>query len=304
MKQIRILLLLSAAMIMAGCGSSNPTPSPNSTFTVFDVPPLVTATIAGVPSPVMSPLPTLSYPESLTTQELHQRLDPFSNPPDCALPCYNGLVMGTSDVYDVYNFYARLGIGVPDLIPGDFPAVQQSGKGRLGAWLTKTSDAMNADQMGLSAPQMAIFVENNTAQSLNLTWGYYPPYLTAQQVLDKMGQPSALNLAILFAENPPVYILTMIYPDRQMGFAFYGTTVQNGDSLQTCLTKDQVANTVMAIVKQGDVPLSTIRFNEYLLPLTATLGISYEDFSAVLASTGCFDVPASTWDKWKSIGGS
>src|SRR5689334_5748600 len=121
----RMLFTLLAAVMLAGCASRTSQQQPRPTVGVFNPPVMLTATVPGLPSPNVTPTRQLLLPESLSTAEILQRLDPFHSPiapQGCALPCYDGLQMGSSISNDVYDFYAHLGIGIPDLIPGDFEA--------------------------------------------------------------------------------------------------------------------------------------------------------------------------------------
>jgi hypothetical protein len=289
-------------LLLAAC-TAKPEPDTGPTPQIFNPPPVYTATIPGVPSPVYTPTIIINYQESLTTQELHQRLDPFGSVEgNCQLPCYFGLLLGQSETNDVYNFYAHLGIGIPDLIPGDYPAVRDHGTGRLGAALTKTTDALNANSMGLGAPQMGIYVQDNIAESLYLTWGYYPPYLPVSRVLTQMGQPGSLRLALIFVEDQPTYLLELLYPDRQTGFAYFGNTLGTANAPQVCFDADQVQSTTLAITKVGLTPMESIRYGELLLPLTDTLGITYPDFAAEMAGDACIDIPATAIPVWQALG--
>jgi hypothetical protein len=301
MKFNRITFLL--LILLLGACTSKPTPEIAPTAGIFEPPPVYTATIPGVPSPVVMPTATINYPESLTTQELHQRLDPFASVENvsCALPCYNGLVLGQSDTHSVYNFYAQLGIGIPDMIPGDYPMVRDHGTGRLGAWLTKTSDALNAESMGLAAPQIGIFLQDDIAETLYLTWGYYPPYLTVNQVLTQMGEPGSLMLAVIFEGDQPTYVLQVTYPDRQTGFAFFGNTTGAANTPQVCLNSDQIESTTLGITKPGLVPMDNIRYIELMLPVTQILGMSYADFAAEMAGDACLDIPATAVSAWQAL---
>jgi hypothetical protein len=301
MKLIRTILLLLMISLLAAC-TAKPTPDARPTPQIFNPPPVFTATIPGVPSPAYTPTKIINYPESITTKEMHQRLDPFGGVEgSCPLPCYNGLNFGQSDTNDVYNFYARLGIGIPDLIPGDYPTVRDYGTGRLGAVLTKTTDGLNAEAMGLAAPQIAIFMQDNIAETLYLTWGYYPPYLSVSQVLTQMGQPASLRLALIFDQDQPTYLLEMIYPDRQTGFAYFGNTLGAANAPQVCFTAEQVETVTMGITKPDLAPMDGIRYIDLLLPLTDTLGITDADFAAEMAGDGCIDIPATAVAAWQAL---
>ncbi len=253
--------------------------------------------------PTISPTRSLLFPESLTTAELHVRLDPFGAAyPECFLPCYNGLIMGRSTTPDVYDFYARLGIGIPDLIPGDYPAIQD-GTGRLGAWLTKSSDAASAAQMGLAAPLVSIYVLDNVAETLYVGWEYYPDYLTIPRIVEQMGAPDFIDLALIFGDEAVLYLLRMLYSDRQTGFAFYGEAVGDNAIQQMCFDKAHVRAVTLGLYKPGLPPLDGLQYGEYLLPIDQTLGLTNATFIEQVTAGSCIEAPAAAWPAWQDLEG-
>jgi hypothetical protein len=120
------------------------------------------------------------------------------------------------------------------------------------------------------------------------------------QILTQLGEPPVLRLALVFDEDPPAYLLEMVYPDRQMGFAFYGQTLGDLSARQVCLNPDQVQASSMGIVAPGISPMEDILYVDRLLPLADTLSITYADFAAEMSGDGCIDVPAGTWTAWQS----
>lgn len=271
---------------------------------VIDVPIVVTATIEGVPSPNVTVTPTLAVPDSLNMDEAVANLDPFNSPiapTGCELPCYNGLYAGSSTQNEVYNFFASIGIGLHDLIPGDFEAFRNDGTGRLAAWLTKTRDAAAIQEQGITPPLVSIYMFENTADALFVSWSTYPTYLGVPQILAEMGEPTSMRLGMVFSAEPVTYLLELTYPERQTSFIIYGDAVGDASKQQVCFNAEQVYAASMGVFKAGDEPTQQISYVEYLLPLTETLGITYNDFAAAMTSTGCIDVPASSWSAWQSI---
>jgi len=268
--------------------------------------PPLTAEIFDVRLPTPSPgvFPTeqpLLPPDILTTQQMHDRLDPFGEAiPGCSLPCYNGLIMGQATLLDTYNFYARLGIGIPDLIPGDYQAIQD-GEGQLRAWLTKTADADRAEEMGLGAPLVAVSIAHNTPEALYVNWSYEPPYLSVSTILGQAGEPDQLELALLFSEEPPVYVLVMVYDGWNGGFAFTGLTTGDATTRRVCLSDSQVRVTTMGLFAPGLSPMEDLPNNRFLLPLSEVLGISIAEFATRIAAGDCIDIPASTWPAWRAL---
>lgn len=296
---MRIISILTVALLLIGC-SQRPTPAPQPTFAVFDAPIVVTATIEGVPSPNVTVTPTLAAPESLSMDEALARLDPFSDA-DCELPCYNGLIMGSSTHNEVYNFFARIGIGLHDLIPGDFEEFRHDGTGRLGAWLTRTRDAAAIEQQDITPPLVSVYMVNNTADATFVSWSTYPDYLSVSNILTQLGEPASTRLGMVFSETPVTYLLELTYPSRQTSIIIYGDAIGDSSKQQVCFNADQVYAVSMGVFKPADTPIQQISYVEYLLPLAETLGIAYTDFAAAMSSTGCFDVPASSWSAWQSI---
>ncbi len=288
--------LLLVALLLAACSRITPT-LPSSSLPLSTLPAAPSAT----PSHQPSPTPTLAPPESLTLAELHQRLDPFNTAlPDCALPCYNGLLVGRSSLQEALNFYARLGIGITDLIPGDYEGIQD-GSGRLGAWLLTASDAAQAAQAGMMPPLVDLYLESNVVQSVYVGWRYIPSYLTPARVLGVLGQPTHLDLALVFGEGPPAVMLRFLYPQVQAGFAFYTDASSSGDGWRVCFSTDQVGRAFLGIFAPDIPPMAGLTYSDRLLPLLETVGMTYEDFAAEMASTGCLNIPAERAAAWQAL---
>jgi hypothetical protein len=294
----RITGFVVGLVLLVGCGGP-PTPAA--------APPAVPqeeaatpAQLEIVPTPIQ-PTPDLPRPETLTTEELHQRLDPFAGlAADCALPCYYGLIPGTSGVYDTLLFYSRLGIGLGDLIPGDDQSLR-TGTGSASAWLTKTSDVTQADALGLAPPLVDIYLQDGLTQYLYVGWQYYPPYLTLPRVLEVLGPPTQLDLALVFDQQPPVYVLQLVYGEQQTGFSFSGRASGDETALQVCLSDESVSVTRFGVFAPGVTPMEGLSNSAYLLPLTDTLGLSYEEFAALVSAGNCLTIPAETWGAWQAI---
>jgi hypothetical protein len=241
------------------------------------------------------------FPESLTNAELHQRLDPFSDVEgSCPLPCYNGLTAGQSNLQDVLAFYSHLGIGATDLIPGDYEAAQD-GSGRLSAWLTKTSDVVQAEEMGLAPPLVNVYLQDNVVQYVYVGWEYLPPYLHPSRVLEQLGQPDNLNLALILDQNPPSYLLQFVYAQRGIGVAFSGPMPGDSSQREVCPSGGQVNVTVFGIFIPGTAPMQGLNNAEYLLPLETTLRLSYTDFVGLLSAGECLSIPAAQWTPWQTM---
>ncbi len=299
-----LVLLTTLAACSTSAGSGQPpaslsSPGPN----IVSAPTAALGSTLG-PQPTPEPTRALLPPESLTTVELHQRLDPFSGwMPDCSLPCYNGLLAGQSTTPDVYDFYSRLGIGLRDLIPGDYPGIED-GTGRLGAWLTKTTDVIQAEEMGLAPPLMSISVVDNLAELISVGWEYAPPYLTAPLVLQQMGQPDRVDLSLIFMQEPTSFMVHLLYARNNVGFMFAGQAVPGGSSLQVCLSSEQVAAATMNVYAPDLDPMEGIPFSQYLLPLDTSVGMSVADFAARISQAQCIDLPASAWPAWQNMEGN
>lgn len=287
---------LLAALLLSACSPIASMPSSSS-----PPPPTLPAVPSVAPSHQPSPTATLAPPAGLTVAELHQRLDPFNKAlPDCTLPCYNGLLVGRSNLNEALNFYARLGIGITDLIPGDYEGIQD-GSGRLGAWLLTASDVVQATQAGFTPPLVDLYLEGGVVQSLYVGWRYIPSYLTPAHVLETLGQPTHLDLALAFSEEPPAAMLRLFYPHVQTGFAFYADTSSSGDGWRVCFSEDQAGRAFFGIFAPDIPPMAGLTHSERLLPLLETIGMAYEDFAAEMAATGCLNISAERAAAWQAL---
>ncbi len=299
MRPRRIAPLL-ATLLLAACAAATPSGGPPSA--IPPVPqPTEAASSAVPPTFLPSPTPTLALPESLTSAELHQRLDPFGGAtPNCALPCYNGLLVGHSGLPEALNFYARLGIGIPDLIPGDYGAIQD-GSGRLGAWLLTASDVVQATQLGLTPPLVDLYLEGGVVQSVYVGWPYIPAYLTPARALEMLGQPTQIDLALAFEGDSPQAMLRFLYAPVQVGFAFYAAAEREGSGWQACFSDAHPGRAFLGIFAPHVPPMAGLTYNERLLPLLETLGIAYEDFAAQLAAANCVSLSAEQVAVWQAL---
>jgi hypothetical protein len=290
----------AAAMLVnliAGCGEVSSLPTATFSAGAIGNVSVVTATFSD--QPTIQPARALLPPENLTTVEMHARLDPFTNPPQgCSLPCYNNLIAGQASVNDVYDFYSHLGIGLSDLIPGDYPGIQD-GSGRLAAWLTKTRDAADAEAMGLAAPLVTIYVTDTIMETLSIGWEYLPPYLPILQVLNQMGQPDDLLIGILPLSTETATLIELRYSERQTAFVYFVKSVPDSQGLRVCLDTDSVESVSMGIARPGLVPLDGLQYSETLKPLGDALGMGYPDFAAAMMTTGCLEISAAALSQWK-----
>lgn len=267
MRYFTSFTLLFLASMLAACGAA-PTSAPTIVAPTPVAPtPGSDAGVSFTPVPTFTPvvLPTSAPPDTLTNQELHQRLDPFhATDPACILPCYNGLVPGQSGMPETLTFFARLGIGQRDFIPGDFQAAQD-GTGKLGAWLTKTSDIVHADEQGLSAPLVDLYIENNVVQNVYVAYGYAPDYLTPASVLAQAGQPDRIDLGLNLEAASPVWLLRLLYAPSAYGVAFYGSAAPAGDGVELCFGAGSINRTVFGVsapalpLMEGIPDASTLR---------------------------------------------
>ncbi len=304
-RTIGVTLVLAAAI--SGCGSPGA-----ATTGPEGAPPPPTVGISAVATPVPTgaarvstpapgggpPTATLSAPESLTSAELNQRLNPFAGAEGCALPCYNGIVAGTSTLRDVLNFYARLGIGVPDLIPGDYEAAKD-GTGHLGAWLNKATDEVQAEQAGQQPPLLDVGVKDDRVQYVDVGWLTMPDYMTPAQVLASMGQPALIDLALTGGDQPE-FLLRLLYPAQQVGIVYDGAPQVSGGSWQVCAAPGAVGRTYFRTFAAGTTyaAMADLPHSDALRSLTDTLGLAYDDFAAQMVAGGCLTLSADQAAAW------
>jgi hypothetical protein len=295
----RITGFVVGLVLLVACGGPPPTPAA--------APPLAPQEEAATPAELeivptpLQPTPDLPRPETLTTEQMHQRLDPFAGlAAGCALPCYNGLIPGASGAYETLLFYSRLGIGLGDLIPGDDQSLR-TGTGSASAWLTKTSDVTQAEALGLAPPLVDIYLQDGLTQYVYVGWQYYPPYLTLPRVLEMLGPPTRLDLALVFDQQPPLYVLQLVYGEQQTGFSFSGRTSGDDSARLVCLSGDGVSVTRFGVFAPDVTPMEGLSNSAYLLPLAETVGLPYEQFAALVSAGNCLAIPAETWGAWQAI---
>lgn len=288
-RSISLSLLFAAAIWLAACGGSNPSAA-NPDAPGATASPANNASVRFTPIPTFTliPVPTIIPPDTLTNQELHQRLDPYHpTDPTCMLPCYNGLVPGQSDMTATLAFFARLGIGERDFIPGDFQQAQD-GTGKLGAWLTKTSDIAHAGEQGLSAPLIDLYIENNVVQNLYVAYGYAPSYLTPASVLVQSDQPDRIDLGVNTSAVPVTSLLRLLYSQSSYGIAFYGVATSSGDGAELCFDADSIHRTLLGLSAPNLPLMEGIPDAATLRPLGDYA--SSEDILAAMLSGNCVTI--------------
>ncbi len=297
LRWIHAVIAVAIMSTLSACGgTSGAAPATFPAAGIVNPPQQVAPSSGG--QPTIQPTRPLLPPDNLTTVELHVRLDPFTNPPTgCSLPCYNNLTVGQANVNDVYDFYSHLGIGLPDLIPGDYPGIQD-GSGRLAAWLTKSRDAAAAESMGLAAPLVTVFVTDTVTDTVSVGWEYLPPYLPILQVMNQMGQPDALLIGIVPFQGETDYLVELRYDERQTGFLYFGKGLPEGRGIRACLDADSVKSVSLGIARRGLVPLDGLEYSDTLKPLEETLGMSYANFAAAMTTSGCVEISASALSQW------
>lgn len=287
---MRYQAVLAAAALLAGCSASPATFAPATPTPTGEEAALPTPAPVEMALPTPALTPTLVLPDSLTAAELHQRLDPLAGVGTaCTLPCYNGLTAGQAGLAEVLDFYARLGLGPEDLIPGDYEAAQD-GTGRLGAWLNKASDEVQAEQSGLIPPLVDIYIEDNILQYVYVGWSYSPPYVTLARVLGTLGQPGQVGIGLALDAEPPTYIVRLVYPAQRAGFAFYGAIRSEVGQQQVCFSEADIQRVFFGVFAPEVPMMEGLAYSESLVAL-AGLGVPYEDFAAQADAGGCLPLP-------------
>jgi hypothetical protein len=247
--------------------------------------------------PTPSPTPP---PDTLTAEQLNQRLNPFASP-ECALPCYNGLTPGIGGLPDALGFYARLGIGLSDFVPGDYQTAQ-AGTGNLRATLMRSSDVVQALQGGFSPPEANIYLSGGKVQVIYVRWSAYPAYLAGPAVVTGLGAPDQVGLGMLFTTDPNVpthFVVQMIYSGQQSGLVYLGDTAGDAGSRQVCLSDQAVKQSVLGVFAPGITPLGDNPARAKVLPLEESTGTSIADFTTTISAGGCLQIPADKWTQWR-----
>jgi hypothetical protein len=292
------MIAVGLVVWLSACTSSPPS-SPASSA----LPPAGTLPVPLTPTPAPpTSVPTLPAPppDSLTTDQLNQRLNPFASA-DCTLPCYNGITPGQSGLPEATQFYARLGIGLSDIVPGDYQTVL-GGTGNLRATLMRSSDVVQALQGGLIPPEANIFLANGVVQIVYVRWSTYPAYLAAPAVLSALGPPDQVSLALMFGADPNVpsrFVVEMVYVGKQSGLIFVGNTDGDAASRQVCLSDQAVKQTVLGVFAPGLTPLADNPAKAKVLPLEGSTGVSITSFATMISAGGCLQIAADRWNQWR-----
>lgn len=296
----RLLLLAPLVAVLGACSA----PAPPAAQTPATLP---TNTPAAAVEAAASPLPTVAsrLPASLSHAELIALLNPFDKP-DCSLPCYNGITPGQATRQDVVDFYSLLGIGVEDMIPGEVEDIQD-GTGSYDAWLTSTNDILTVEAQGIRSPLVEIFLENDILVSLYVTWASQPDYVSPQAVINALGLPTQIDLAVNPELDPAIYYLRFIYRPEgasgpAYGFAFYGVTVGEPAAPEVCLLPAQARFAVMGVFAPGFQDVMTgLLYDVYLLPLQETIGVNPQMLQAQMAAGSCLSISEEQMAVWQAI---
>lgn len=288
-KRCEALAVLLAGASLAACAAQPPTATAG-----------VRALPTRAPGVTLAPAPTIAPPDTITTAQLEGRLDPF-NSPTCALPCYNGLTPGQGDFQAALAFFRKLGISPVDMIPGDYQNALD-GTGSLGASLLRTTDIEQAVQAGYNPPRVDVGLENNQVRTIAVNWPSYPPSLTIARVVQHMGQPDTVKLALVMSASPPTFAIELIYAARLSGFLYQGVTRPDAAGLQVCLSEAGITGSLLGVFSPGQTPLADTSLARLMLPLDSAGGVSGDAFTAAVDAAGCLGIPAAKIDQWKALG--
>lgn len=287
---VLVFLILLAIGLAACGGAATPAPDPVLPGDASPAPGSTVVSFTPIPTFTLAPTATRIPPETLTNQELHERLNPYvATDPACTLPCYNGLIPGQSDMGGTMAFFARLGIGERDFIPGDYQ-VAQNGTGKLGAWLTKTSDITQAEAQGLPAPLVDLYVENGIVQNVYVAYGYTPSYLTPAAVLNQPAAPESIDLGLDVSASPVTYTLRLLYPATSHGVAFYGIATPTDAGYDVCFDSDHLRKAMFGLFAPNLPLMEGIPGVDTLRPIAEV--VSQQDFLTAVGSGGCLTLPA------------
>jgi hypothetical protein len=298
-------MVLILGMMITGCGGASaeptaPPPISDGSATLQPGQPTTTFSPLGTVPPELMPTdePTLYAipPEVLTTTELHERLDPFASQ-IYQLPCYGGLVPGEGGVQDVIAFYSQLGIAVVDLALGDFED-SRDGTGHMRATLLRTTDVLDSPEIGLSPPQVDVYLEEGTVQYMYVGWQYQPPYLTVERALNQLGQPDRIRVGVATQNQTPLYLMTFTYAENVEGsysLAVAGALQGEGDR-SICFTRETVGVLYLATFAPGQVPLEGL-FQATLVPVEEGLSSTPQNVTTQASSGECLTMPAEQFEE-------
>lgn len=253
------------------------------------------------PQQELTPTATLMAPESLSTADLLLTLNPLMLQDDgCQLPCYNGLTAGQGGLPEVMNFYARLGIGQPDMMPGDYDSVRD-GEGHLRAFLNKASDQVQAEASGLEPVLIDVGFAAGKAQYLYIGWQYLPENLGLSDVISSLGRPDRLELGLQLGAQTPTYMLLLYFQDKQTGFVYYGKLRTANTGTAICSDTEHATVTLLGIFARDIPALEGLTNAETLLPLEETTGISYETLTGQISAGECLNLTEDQIAPWLNI---
>jgi hypothetical protein len=290
---VRMAWILSLLML-AGCSAppaAAPVNEPAAT-TAAGAPLPPTAWPTFTPLPIVEPTATPSPPAQLTVAELDQRLDPLGGGETCQLPCYVALTVGQANLDDALAFYSRLGIGVSDLMPGDYDGIR-SGTGHLRAWLNKASDQAEAQAAGYSPPLVDVVLQDGVVSQLYIGWSQLPDVLDATHIVGALGEPDVMEGAIIQGGEESTYMLRLIYTTRQADFVYYGSPVDAAGSRQVCVNQGTTQQVLFGVWEPDTGLLEGLAYSDRLLPVEGSIGLSKSEITARLGAGQCLDVSAA-----------
>jgi hypothetical protein len=255
------------------------------------------APLPPTPLPTFTPLPTTAPtatpnpPAKLTVEELDQRLDPLGSDA-CHLPCYGFLTVGQADLDGALEFYSRLGIGLSDLMPGDYDGVR-TGSGDLHAWLNKATDQAAAEAAGYAPPLVDLTLQDGLVNQVYVGWTQMPERLDAARIAGGLGEPDTIEAAVVQDGESTTYMLRLIYSIWQADFVYYGPAAVNDAGLhQICVNQDTVQQVLFGVWEPGTGPKEGLAHSEHLQPIEELTGSSMSDLTAQLANGQCLIVSA------------
>ena len=247
--------------------------------------PTSTATFTPEPTATSTPLPTLSPDEAVTKI---QRLYATNN--GCLLPCWWGIIPGTTDWETARHFLAQLSSGIIEQTNPDFPGIISSHVNLLIGW----------------APHRYI-VDNGIVIKME---GYIPmtPLFDPTTILATYGPPSEVRFSASVGGDTDGMTLFVFYP--QHGFLLqYQIGEPNAEVANGVLHGCFVDATTYLVVWSPTETFTlserlenTTQFNYYDhipgRPLEEATGMTIETFYQTFQNAEpplCLDTPESLW---------
>jgi len=252
-------------ILLCSCSPEQQTPTQifvvHPTVTLISIPttPSPTPIKNFTPTPVLSntPVPTLVFRntpvpvQNLDLAEAKQKMDFLLGSLDCQLPCFNGLTPGVSSVWEIQDFFAKLGFSDIDNRIVDDNGYLVS-RDEQGFWILDANRGVVYSQVPylitsnfLDKSFLVVGWNDGMVTNINLGPLPYRTWISIPRLYEKLGNPDAIKIGFDAGEGNTVAFILHLYFSAYKTYIVY--IIKSASISNVCLNSHTPVDTDIAI---------------------------------------------------------